>query len=212
MKHTHRLTLLLLAGITLFSSGTYSQPGVQVGFIGLNHSEGFITNDSLSTLGGPYGFTGGILFELPLTGTLSLQPALNWVSKNWSDELDDGIEITKTKMVINYLEIPVQLVLRQPRESGFFVGLGPSLFYGLSGKRTVTIDGTQTRSDDYVFGSEEGEQRITLAFNVMAGYAFGKLKLNFNYSRGITNQPGEGADFGNEDHFALRIGYLFSIN
>lgn len=211
MKRTQRLTLLLLAGITFFGSKTYAQLGVQGGFIGVI-GDGFVTHDSLDVLGAAYGFTGGILFELPLTGTLSLQPAINWVSKSWSDELDDSFEITKTKMAINYLEIPVQLVLRQPRASGFFVGAGPSVFYGLSGKRTVTIDGTQTKRDDHVFGSEEGlEQRITLAVNVMAGYSFGKLKLHFNYSKGLTNQPGEGSDFGNESHVALRIGYMFAI-
>ena len=212
MIRSQLLLLLILAGITCFTPTTNAQVGAQAGFIGVN-GEAFIANDSLGPLGGAYGFTGGILFELPLTGTLSLQPALNWLSKSWSDELDDSFEITKTKMVINYLELPVQLVLRQPRESGFFIGAGPSFFYGLSGKRTVTVDGTQTRSDDYVFGNEaDQEQRITLAFNVMAGYSFGKLKLHVNYSKGITNQPKEGVDFGNEDHFALRIGYMFSTN
>ncbi len=210
MKRTHILTLLLLTGSTFFGSTTFAQVGIQAGVIGVL-GESFSTHDLNDKLGGTYGFTAGVLYELPLTSILTLQPSLNWLNKSWSDELDDGVEITKTKMIVNYLELPIQLVLRQPRVSGFFIGIGPSILYGLSGKRTVTVDGSQIISDDYVFGSEEGsEQKITLALNAMAGYSFGKIKLHLNYSKGITNQPGEGSDFGNDGHLALRFGYVFS--
>ncbi len=197
--------LLGLISFLFISADVFSQIGVQAGLIGVP-GEAFTTADGLDKAGGAMGFTVGIYYDYPVSEKLTFQPAVNLVNKKWKDDLD-GIEITEVS--INYLEIPLQVVFNQGGEKGFFFGAGPSLMYGLSGKADITIGGSKT-SFDYEFGSGEFEENpLTIAANIMAGYSFGSLNINVNYSHGITNQPGSDRDQGNENHFALRIGYKF---
>lgn len=199
-----KLLLFLIAGLFI-SSETVAQFGVQGGLIGVP-GEAFSTADGLDKAGGAMGYTFGLFYNYQISDKITFQPAVNFVSKKWKDDLD-GTEITE--FTINYLEIPLQAVYMTGGDRGFFFGAGPSIFYGLSGKADITIGGSKT-SSDYDFGSGEFEENpFTIAANIMAGYSFGSLIINLNFSQGLTNQPDSDRDQGNENHVALRLGYKF---
>jgi len=196
--------LLLAALIALVTTGRAdAQIGVYGGLIGVP-GESFPTADGRDKLGGASGFTLGASWDFPLGDRLVLQPGLHLVNKGWSDDLD---ETEFTKVRINYLEIPAHVLFTGGAEGGFFLGAGPALLYGLSGTRTVELRGNRTETD-YSFGSGEGEEAaLTVALSATAGYKLGRLVLQVGYNQGLTNQAGDNEDFGNESHFALRIGF-----
>jgi hypothetical protein len=202
------LTILILS-LFLHFNQSYAQFGIQAGPVGIL-GEAFPTADGLDKLGGALGFTFGAMYNLPLGEQFVIQPAVNFLNKRWADELENLTtgDIENTKMSINYLEIPVQFVYTGGNEKGFFAGIGPSFNMGLSGKRTVDLNGNSTTTD-YNFGSGTNEEPpFTIAVNAMIGYSFGAIQLGLNYSQGLTNQPADGVDQGNVNHLALRLGYI----
>ncbi len=186
-----------------------AQVGLQAGGTA-TPDEAFMPYDSLVKVSGAVGYTFGVFYKYWLTDHISLQPALNVVNKRWWEELDDGGTFYITRVSLNYLELPVQVVYTAKKTKGFFVGAGPSLMIGLSGKRTVTEDGDLIEDDNIKLGSESApEKRLTIAINAMAGYAFKNVLTSLNYTRGLTNQPVDDADHGNVSHLTLRISFLF---
>ncbi|MCH6234406.1 porin family protein [Cognataquiflexum rubidum] len=206
MKKIMTIAILIFV---FHSHKSFGQFGIQAGPVGV-FGEAFPTADGLDKLGGALGFTFGAMYHVPLGDQFVIQPAMNFLNKKWSDELENlnTGDIEMTKMSINYLEIPVQFVFTGGKEKGFFAGLGPSFNMGLSGKRTVESNGNSTTTD-YNFGSGSNEEApFTIAVNAMVGYSFGAIQVGLNYSQGLTNQPAAGADQGNVNHLALRIGYV----
>ncbi len=208
--HKKFIIILLLAGTGI---QTRAQFGIQGGLVGVP-GEAFPTHDGLDKLGGAMGYTFGVFYNVRISDILVFQPSVNWLNKVWKDELEDVTfqETIKTKVTVNYLELPLQLVYKQSKSFGFLAGVGPSILYGVSGTRTITEDDgfntTQTKTD-YEFGKEDGQEKtLTVSFNAMVGYAFGRLQVHLNYNRGLTNQDTNN-NHGNESHLALRIGYAF---
>jgi hypothetical protein len=204
-------TILLIAVAFLFTSHQVNaQIGIQAGVVGV-FGEAYPTDDGTDFLGGATGYTLGLFYSARISNILIFQPSLSWLNKGWKDELDDGFDITETKMSVNYLEIPLQLVYKQQKASGFFAGIGPSVFYGISGTRTVTVNGNET-SSDHTFGDEEGQEKpLTIGFNAMVGYSFGRIQVHLNYGQGLTNNS-DTENQGIGSHLALRIGYIFGVN
>ncbi len=201
------LTLIALVYFLAVATAT-AQIGLQGGATA-TPDEAFVPYDSLDKVSGAVGFTVGVFYKYWLTDHISLQPALNLVNKRWWEELDDGGVFYITRASLNYVELPVQVVFTASETKGFFVGAGPSLMIGLSGKRTVTEDGDLIAEDKIKTGSENApEKKVTIAANAMAGYAFKNILISLNYTRGITNQPTDDADHGNVSHLALRVGFL----
>lgn len=201
---------VFILSLLMYCNQSFAQFGFQAGPVGIL-GEAFPTADGLDKLGGAVGFTFGSMYNLPLGDQFVIQPAVNFLNKQWKDDLENlttgDSEITK--MSINYLEIPVQFVFTGGNEKGFFAGIGPSFNLGLSGKRTVDLNGSSS-SSDYVFGNGTNEEPpFTIAVNAMIGYSFGALQLGLNFNQGLTNQPAEGTDQGNVNHLALRLGYVF---
>lgn len=202
------LTVLILSFVLHYNQ-SLAQFGIQAGPVGIL-GEAFPTADGLDKLGGAMGFTFGAMYNLPLGDQFVIQPAVNFLNKQWKDDLENlttgDSEITK--MSINYLEIPLQFVFTGGNEKGFFAGIGPSFNLGLSGKRTVDLNGNTTTSD-YNFGSGANEEPpFTIAVNAMIGYSFGAIQVGLNFSQGLTNQPSDSFDQGNVNHLALRLGYI----
>ncbi|MBX2947298.1 MAG: PorT family protein [Cyclobacteriaceae bacterium] len=206
---TLNLTLVILG--LLMINELQAQMGIQAGATALN-GDSFLTDDGEDLVGSSVGYTVGLTYNKRIAPFLVLQPSLNLLNKRWRDELDDvNGDITVTLMSINYIEIPVQLMYKQNKVTGFFAGGGPSLIYGISGKRKITFNGDSS-STDYEFGDAEGQENpLTIAINMMAGYSFRTIQIGLNYTHGLTNQSGDEQTQGNAQHVALRIGYVFGV-
>ncbi len=117
--------LLFIIFLTSLSLSVQTKLGVTAGAAFANvtaKSEGISMSPKMKT-----GFTAGLFADIPLTTNFSFQPALNFVQKGF--KIEDETE--SDNVMYNYLEVPLNFVFRS---SGFFIGAGPSISYGLSGK------------------------------------------------------------------------------
>jgi hypothetical protein len=159
------------------------------------------------------GITTGIFADAPLSANFSFQPALNFVQKGYIVKDETGTE----KVNFNYLEVPLNFVYNTTRNEGFFIGAGPSVAYGISGKDKFDYSGTGMPdfNEKIKFGSGVEEVK-TLDFgaNAVAGYKFkGGFMISGNYTLGlnkINNDDGIGSDGTIKNkYFAIKLGYLF---
>ena len=94
---------------------------------------------------------------------------------------------------INYIDIPLNLVLKFGRKAKFIIGGGPygSFFY--NGKETsqtlsqTGITASSTNSDVPV-GKKPGQYRIlNYGVNGLAGFEIGRITLTANYTKGLND-------------------------
>jgi len=139
----------------------------------------------------------------------SFQPALNYIQKGGVLK-EEGIT---DKTTLNYLELPLNFVYNTHSLKGkFFIGAGPSLSIGLSGKDKWD-DGSNIEPTDIKFGSGEDDdfKPFEAGINFLTGY---QCKSGFliaaNYNLGLSNiaNSDEGPKYHNR-YFGIRIGYMF---
>lgn len=156
------------------------------------------------------GITAGLFADVSLSSNLSFQPALNFVQKGFKLEQDD----VKAVVTYNYLELPLNILYRTQKDYGFFVGAGPSIAYGLSGKEKYS-DSQNSEDTKVKFGSGDDEVKpLEFGVNALAGYKFGNgFLFSVSYNLGLSNiQNGNSNETGTvkNRYFALKIGYLFN--
>ena len=156
------------------------------------------------------GITAGLFTDISLSNNLSFQPALNFVQKGFKMEQDD----VKDNLSYNYLELPLNFVYSTQKSLGFFIGAGPSIAYGLSGKEKY-MDSQNSEDTKVNFGSGENDIKpFDYGVNVLAGYklATGML-FSVNYNLGLSNiQNGSSNETGTvkNKYFGFKIGYSFN--
>lgn len=111
----------------------------------------------------------GVGIDVPLSGLVSFQTGLNWVSKGAGMEEDlsgvdnrvDNIGIVNVHVNQNYFEMPLLAAFHVGTAANFDMVFtaGPYLAYGVSGKREMDIDDL-TVSCKTFSDSEIGEQVI----------------------------------------------------
>lgn len=197
-------TMVIAAIFTQTISAQKSAFGFSAGIVNANYSA---TSEGMTiSASSKLGLTFGVMAKLPLTASLSFQPAMNYVQKG--AKIDLGGESASIRL--NYLEMPLNLVFNSPEnESGqFFFGLGPSLSYGISGKMKAA-----GQEEKVHFGSGEDDiaKPFELGGNILAGYTFrGGFNVAVNYNRGLNNISTDASTKEHNYYFGLRLGYLLS--
>jgi hypothetical protein len=158
------------------------------------------------------GLTAGVASFINMGKNFSFQPNLNFTQKGGTLKEEGMTE----KTTFNYLELPLNFVYNTHSAKGkFFVGAGPSVSIGLSGKDKWN-DGEESGKDDINFGSGDDDnlKAIDAGINFLAGYKFnGDFFIAANYYAGLSNLAvTSGGDDGkmNNRYFGIRIGYLFN--
>ena len=156
------------------------------------------------------GFTVGITSSIPMGKRFSFEPALNYLQKGGVIK-ETG---TSDKSTFNYLELPLNFVYNAHSAKGkFFVGAGPSLSMGLSGKEKYD-DGTNSETTDIKFGSGENDdlKPFEAGINFLAGYQFKDgFLIAANYNAGLSNiaiTTGGDNSKAHNRYFGVRIGYM----
>ena len=202
--------------MTLLASGSVSaqtRVGISAGPAFANitaKSEGI----SVSSPKLKVGFTAGLFVDALLSSNFSFQPALNFVQKGamWKDGS------AKDKLNLNYIEMPLNFVYNTTQHDGFFVGGGPSLGIGISGREKYTDkDFPEDNSNDKItFGSDEDDiKRADFGVNFLAGYKLsGGITVAANYNLGLSNIANKSDDPENDGtiknrYFSIKIGYAF---
>jgi len=162
------------------------------------------------------GITIGVLANIPLGKSLSLQPALHYVQKGTKDEETFGGVTEKVKLNIDCLEVPLNLLYNASGNSGtFFIGAGPSFGFNLSGKAHYD-DGTDADSEKIEIGNDPDNdfmKGLDIGANILAGYRFPNgLFFSAGYNRGFNNLfPGGNRDGTlNSSYFSIKLGWLFN--
>ena len=158
------------------------------------------------------GFTAGLFADFALSSNFSFQPAFNFVQKGYNEK----DETSTDKVSYSYVEVPLNFIYNS---KGFFIGAGPSMAFGLSGKEKYVdkIDPTYSKNTKIKFGSgDEQIKRFELGANVLTGYKFSNgFMFSVNYNLGLSNiQNGNTSEVGTikNRYFAIKIGFLVSGN
>lgn len=201
------LSLVTLC-ITLLSANVHSQKarigvtaGTTIGTYKIKAESVSITSKAKA------GITLGLISDIPLGRSGSFMPALNFVQKG-------GVlkpEGVKDQLTFNYLEVPLNLVYNAKITSGkLFLGAGPSLSMGISGKDKWNAEGS-SGSEKIKFGKDQDFKRFDAGMNFVSGYvAKSGLIISLNYNYGLSNAIGgndDGGKFKNR-YAGLRIGYF----
>jgi hypothetical protein len=213
------LALLLIAGI----SPAFAQ-SVKFGVSGgLNESILSLQNTTNNDNSRLAGFHAGIFSDIDF-GKVSIEPGLFYTTKGQNNTVSESDELgntfySKGHAVYNYLEVPVNVLYNIPVGAGkFFIGGGPYLAYGLSGKTKmttiVTQNGTTTTStDDYklTFGGQDGDlKRIDFGLGALGGFALKDgLSISAGYEHGLTNIENSGSDKTKNNVISVSLGYCF---
>jgi len=225
MKKTIILTVIILSSISIKAQIKY---GVQLH--GLLNTASFTAEDDPSPeKDWKFGFGGGIFAEIPLASKLYLKPSINYHQKGvkateYFYGEGDIKTIQKTRMNLNYIEVPVLLVYNLKSNSNkWYVGAGPSFGYGISGKAEVfqTIpESSQVQPGFFsvkAFKDVEdgglGLKRFDFGINAMIGMrVLEKGSIQLGYLHGLSNVASKeyySGDKYNNRSIMLTIGYLF---
>ena len=202
----YKLTLLLLV-LSLTKTGISQKTnfGVSGGITlaSLHANSGDESENSASKIG----FTGGIFLQTPISKNVAFNTGMNYVQKGWqAPDLDPD---ETDEMTLNYLEVPLNILYTN---NGFFVGGGPVIGLGLSGKYKYSeFDGITT--EDVTFGSDNDDvKQFEFSGNLLAGYQMKNgLMFSAGYNMGFTTLINPDMDGSIKNRFwSLKIGYLFS--
>lgn len=213
-----RLVLVLLALVGTLSTYAQVSFGIKAGY----------NNSSVSGEGSEFtkrlsGFHAGGIADISLAENFSLQPQLLFIIKGAKSaaykETIAGVEfeVPEQKLSLNYLELPVNFLYKHEVGAGsIFVGAGPYLGFGLSGKLKageedvdVKFDGKKDSETDANGESAVHLKRLDAGANFLAGYELKNgLLFGINYSLGLTNLDPDGAKSKN-NYFGVSVGYLF---
>ncbi|SEK88285.1 Outer membrane protein beta-barrel domain-containing protein [Chitinophaga rupis] len=204
-KNVVLLTLALVA--TTLSSYAQVSFGVKAGY---NSSTISIEeNEGTSRLSG---FHAGVIADLSLAESFSLQPQLLYSAKGIKvKDLDMNGNETKVSFKMNYLELPVNFLYKPQVGAGkLFVGAGPYLALGLGGKfgdAKVKFDGKKSADIDETDDNVHAKA-LDAGANFLAGYELKNgLLFSINYSLGLTNWSPDG-DKSKNSYLGISVGYL----
>jgi OOP family OmpA-OmpF porin len=212
-----RKFLLLLVFTSLFS---FSKAQLRIGIAAGPHLSGVneennlprwdsIQNNYSRRTAAHFGITADLAFGAK--GNFAFQPSVLFSAKGrtYLGNYDSlvGIEskrfIEKRKQFINYIETPLNLVLKLPigKKAKFTIGAGPYLGFFLSGleqseRRIVDVSNSFSSNENKNLSTGDGAGKYAVmdyGVNGLAGFEIGKVFINANYSRGLKNfyQPAD---------------------
>ena len=179
-----KLICLIIIFSTLIANAQKEHVGIKAGvnFANLTANEGS-TGPTLRTR---TSFYVGVLFEIPLSEKLFLQPELLYsgqgasfsanVYRNGQPEI-----LTKNKFYLHYINIPV--MLKYDIDKFTFIEIGPQLNFLGSAELEVTANG-----ESGIATASKLFNKTDFGFNIGVGIAISKaFSVDVRYSQGLTN-------------------------
>jgi hypothetical protein len=155
----------------------------------------------------------GVLADLPMEKNGSFQAGLNFIQKGVHNKKTIGNPNQVTKLTLNYIEVPLNILFRLPK-TPLTIGGGPAFAIGTGGNGTITTNGTPVK-EDVNFGDDIDDDfkgldvglNGQIAWNLKSG-----LFVDANYTYGINSlykyKSPEGKLYNRSA--SLRVGYLFT--
>jgi hypothetical protein len=163
---------LALTVICMTSQAQNTRFGVQAGAAFANYN--FRSDGTKDNGSSKVGFTVGVVVDVPISEHFVFQPAVNFVQKGTKQKETIGNETTTYELTTNHIEVPFNFLYNSQTASGrFFIGAGPSIAFGMSGKAKYKDNSTEVKST-INFGSSDDDDLKGFDFgaNFVAGYGF----------------------------------------
>lgn len=171
------------------------------------------------------GLQAGIVAEVKLIDRFVIQPEFLFIQKGGKSEyiINDNNK-TVTRVIYNYVEIPVLAKLKLGNTEGEGLGVyvlgGPFAGFALNGRgeTELTLLGVTTKDEfDIDYSDEDNDQkRIDWGVSFGAGVSIGHFFVDARYNLGINNLLDDDADNSNDNKpytrtrgIGLTAGFLF---
>jgi OmpA-OmpF porin, OOP family len=195
--------LLILVSAVLFSHAQFRVALVGGGHLSTVEEKNNITGWDTATgkyYSGRVGFHGGFVADLPFSpkSKISFQPGVIFHMRgrkyNKTFNPPAGTIINqKSTQYVNYIDVPLNLVLKFGKKTKFIIGGGPygSFFFnGEETAQTTTTTGVTgvIKNEDLPVGKKEGQyQVLNYGVNGLAGIEMGRVFITANYSLGLND-------------------------
>lgn len=214
---------------TIFAAKAQVKLGIQAGINAASFNDKFTSGNTTTTnkYKSKIGLTVGAFADISISDVLVFRPGLNFIQKGgkYSESqtffgITTNYNATRTS---NYLELPLNVVYKIAVGSGnVFVGAGPSIGYGLSGKdkvKSTSGNTTQEQSASIKFDGKNNNtandnkshlKALDFGGNFIAGYQLGNnIFAKLSYTIGFSNiNPDDNSTTKNKG-FGFTVGYLF---
>lgn len=225
-----KIKFFLIAAVLGLSTNIYAQPSAQlragINLANISTTDNGRVNDAHQLTS----FQLGIIGDVPLGSFFSFQPGLIYTGKGAKAQSGDENSANYYKATFNpyYLEIPANFVVKLPLGTSgkLFVGAGPYLAMGVSGKNKVegkVLGVAFSRESSIEFSNddpttldyEEGAgfgvmKRFDYGLNGTAGIEGKSLVLGINYGLGLAKlQSGSDNEDNNNKNrvFSVTVGF-----
>lgn len=193
----------MLIGIGAFAQGSAMGFGIKAGvnfpkynYTGSNSS--YESNSNVSS----FHVTG--FLDAPLVSNiLSVQPGISLQGK--------GAEVSGTLGTYSqntmWIEVPVNLVAKMPTggSGNFFVGAGPYVGFGISGKNKYS-NWIGTTEEEFDFGKNGTLKSTDFGVNIIAGYQLnGGLMIHGGYGMGLSDIRGSNNEYFPDNRLTNRV-------
>lgn len=196
---------IIVLAIALFTLSAVSVAQLKIGIkagVNQNSQRINVTEGSIYGTGDQKGFHAGVIGELALGNNLYLQPQLLFSRKGADHLSTTGAPVTKIRM--NYLELPVNLVYKFNLPFGKVIaGTGATYSYAVGGKATAT--GSSAR----LFYEGSAWNRQDLSLNFTTGFEFKNgLYFTLNSQKGLLDVHNSANTRVKNKSTSVSVGYL----
>ena len=219
MKIVTLCTAAMVFGVTTMAQNAQIKAGVNLANISVTENGRVEDANQLTS------FHVGLVADLPLGSVISFQPGILFTGKGAKTQSGDASTNNYSKATTNpyYVEVPANLVFKAPIGNGakLFVGAGPYLGVGVSGKSKIEIvrpligkteiekDIEFSDDDPTTLDSEEGAgfgvmRRFDYGLNGLAGIEGKSIVVGINYGLGLAKLQ-SGANNNEDDKTKYRL-------
>lgn len=194
---------ILLAVLTLGFNTAQAQVAIKAGvnFANMNFEEDDPNIEDLAR-NGSVGFTGGLVFMLPIGDVFAIQPELLFSQKGAESSYTVLGQTFTSKLTYNYIDVPLLLRLSLGDTYGEGLGLyvngGGYVGYALNGKNKYSNPLTNGETD-ITFDEVDDQRRVDFGVALGAGVTLGNLFFDLRYNHGINDLLDDDANNSNDN-------------
>ena len=214
-------SLLILSGFAAQSQAQGISFGLRAGFDMQNINGKDFDGDNLELDLVPR-FNVGAVVEIPVAPDFYFQPALLFSTKGAKTEEEFLGQDLSLEYNLGYLELPLSLLYKPMLGNGsFFLGFGPYLAYGITGKAEYTVNNVTTEEDIEWTNEYDGMNVLSqfkpldFGANVFFGYELASgISFQLNTQLGLVQINPDPDNTDNETSlkntgFGVSLGYRF---
>ncbi|MEZ4926293.1 MAG: porin family protein [Saprospiraceae bacterium] len=198
--------------IALFAATSVAYSQISIGAkAGLNLANVLTDDDEADPKMLP-SFQVGVVVELGLTESVAIQTGASVQGKGFKEESEFLGEKFTFKAMPMYVQVPAHIVYNG---SGFFVGAGPYVAFGIGGKFKAE-GGGNSESESISFGNSDTDDMAPLDFGIgaQAGVNVGPVKIGAGYDFGLAqiipkDQRGDGSPSVKNGVINVFVSYFF---